>query len=41
MEEFVHRSLENSGFQYFDLMQLHTWLNLAQGDDGRQFSYLR
>jgi aryl-alcohol dehydrogenase-like predicted oxidoreductase len=25
VEEFVHRSLENSGLEGFDLMQFHTW----------------
>jgi aryl-alcohol dehydrogenase-like predicted oxidoreductase len=33
VEEFVHRSLENSGFQYFDLMQLHTWQDEWLRDD--------
>ncbi len=25
IEEYVHRSLENSGLERFDLMQFHTW----------------
>ena len=33
VEEFVHRNLENSGFQYFDLMQLHTWQDEWLRDD--------
>ena len=33
VEEFVHRSLENSRFQYFDLMQFHTWQDEWLRDD--------
>ena len=33
VEEFVHRSLENAGLQYFDLMQFHTWLDKWMRDD--------
>jgi aryl-alcohol dehydrogenase-like predicted oxidoreductase len=33
VEEFVHRSLENSGLQQFDLVQLHTWNDEWMRDD--------
>ena len=33
VEEFVHRSLENSGLQQFDLVQLHTWSDDWMRDD--------
>jgi aryl-alcohol dehydrogenase-like predicted oxidoreductase len=33
VEEFVHRSLKNSGFPYFDLMQFHTWQDEWLRDD--------
>jgi aryl-alcohol dehydrogenase-like predicted oxidoreductase len=33
IEEYVHRSLENSGLESFDLMQLHTWEDVWLNDD--------
>ena len=33
VEEFVHRSLENSGLEQFDLMQFHTWSDDWMRDD--------
>ena len=33
VEEFVHRSLENTGLQQFDLVQLHTWSDDWMRDD--------
>jgi aryl-alcohol dehydrogenase-like predicted oxidoreductase len=33
IEEYVHRSLENSGLEQFDLMQFHTWEDLWLDDD--------
>ena len=33
IEEYVHRSLENSGLESFDLMQFHTWEDVWLGDD--------
>ncbi len=34
IEEYLHKSLENSGLERFDLLQLHTW-NDDWADDGR------
>ncbi|HEY2866222.1 MAG TPA: aldo/keto reductase [Pyrinomonadaceae bacterium] len=34
IEEFVHKSLENSGLERFDLVQLHTWNDAWTDDDG-------
>jgi aryl-alcohol dehydrogenase-like predicted oxidoreductase len=34
VEEYVHRSLQNSGLASFDLMQLHTWDDGWAADDG-------
>src|SRR5215216_5291907 len=33
VEEYVHRSLENSGLEQFDLMQFHTWNDEWMRDD--------
>jgi aryl-alcohol dehydrogenase-like predicted oxidoreductase len=33
VEEYVHRSLENSGLEQFDLMQFHTWSDDWMRDD--------
>jgi aryl-alcohol dehydrogenase-like predicted oxidoreductase len=33
VEEFVHRSLENAGFDRFDLIQFHTWQDEWMRDD--------
>src|SRR4026209_41492 len=33
IEEYVHRSLENSGLEQFDLMQFHTWNDDWMRDD--------
>ncbi len=33
VEEYVHRSLENAGFDQFDLMQFHTWNDEWMRDD--------
>lgn len=33
VEEYVHRSLENAGFDHFDLMQFHTWNDEWMRDD--------
>lgn len=33
VEEFVHRSLENAGFESFDLIQFHTWQDDWMRDD--------
>lgn len=33
IEEYVHRSLENAGFESFDLMQLHVWEDAWVQDD--------
>ena len=33
VEDYVHRSLENAGFQQFDLVQLHTWSDDWMRDD--------
>ena len=33
VEEYVHRSLENAGFEQFDLMQFHTWNDEWMRDD--------
>jgi len=33
IEEYVHRSLENSGLESFDLMQFHTWEDVWLDDD--------
>ena len=33
VEEYVHRSLENSGLERFDLMQFHTWNDEWMRDD--------
>src|SRR5215213_2952281 len=33
VEEYVHRSLENSGLEQFDLMQFHTWSDEWMRDD--------
>lgn len=33
VEEYVHRSLENAGLEYFDLMQFHTWSDEWMRDD--------
>ncbi|MDQ3688030.1 MAG: aldo/keto reductase [Acidobacteriota bacterium] len=33
IEEYVHRSLENSGLEQFDLMQFHTWEDGWLDDD--------
>lgn len=33
VEEYVHRSLENSGLEYYDLMQFHTWSDEWMRDD--------
>ena len=33
VEEYVHRSLENSRFESFDLMQFHTWDDSWLRDD--------
>ena len=33
VEEFVHRSLENAGFDRFDLIQFHTWNDEWMRDD--------
>jgi aryl-alcohol dehydrogenase-like predicted oxidoreductase len=33
VEEYVHRSLENSGLDQFDLMQFHTWNDEWMRDD--------
>ncbi|HKR21417.1 MAG TPA: aldo/keto reductase [Pyrinomonadaceae bacterium] len=33
VEEYVHRSLENSGMESFDLMQFHTWSDEWMRDD--------
>ncbi|HEX2269866.1 MAG TPA: aldo/keto reductase [Pyrinomonadaceae bacterium] len=33
VEEYVHRSLENSGLEQFDVMQFHTWSDEWMRDD--------
>jgi aryl-alcohol dehydrogenase-like predicted oxidoreductase len=33
VEDYVHRSLENSGLEQFDLMQFHTWSDEWMRDD--------
>jgi aryl-alcohol dehydrogenase-like predicted oxidoreductase len=33
IEEYVHKSLENAGLPYFDLMQFHTWEDSWVDDD--------
>ncbi|MBA3439443.1 MAG: aldo/keto reductase [Pyrinomonadaceae bacterium] len=33
IEEYTHRSLENAGFDSFDLMQFHTWEDRWMDDD--------
>lgn len=33
IEEYVHRSLQNSGLESFDLMQFHTWEDSWMDDD--------
>jgi len=33
IEEYVHKSLENAGFEHFDLIQLHTWEDAWIEDD--------
>ncbi|UCE42939.1 MAG: aldo/keto reductase [Candidatus Aminicenantes bacterium] len=33
IEAYVHKSLENAGFEYFDLVQLHTWEDAWIEDD--------
>jgi len=33
VEDYVHRSLENAGLEYFDLMQFHTWSDEWMRDD--------
>jgi aryl-alcohol dehydrogenase-like predicted oxidoreductase len=34
IEEFVHKSLQNTGLESFDLVQLHTWSDDWTDDDG-------
>ena len=34
VEEYVHKSLKNSGLESFDLIQLHTWEDQWLADDG-------
>ena len=33
IEEYVHKSLENAGLEYFDLMQFHVWQDAWVKDD--------
>lgn len=33
IEEYVHKSLENAGLEYFDLIQFHTWEDAWMDDD--------